>query len=195
MKTLKNLNKIRRQIIQKIKNLILYGDLVFSITASAIIPFQAMGLLLLPSKDLTLIKMKSSINSYKQQEMYEIISQSPQSINFTEDEIRQLIDFSIQYQNKSLSREELKNKIKDLRGGSLREWLEAAAIISLVIILSKNSALGFSHSTPPHMEWFHNDAKNKCRNPHGGQKLLPQCSVIANILMGNLQVILLSRPM
>ena len=78
-------------------------------------------------------------------------------IDFTEREIDQLYNLSIECRNNSLSQEELSTKIIHLRGGSFIDIVAALGIIGSIIILSTNDwGLVFQPNPnpiiPPHLQ-------------------------------------------
>ena len=84
----------------------------------------------------------------------------PGEIDFTEKEIDQLYNLSIECRNNSLSKEQLITKISNLRGGSFIDIVAALGIIGAIIILSTNDwGLAFQPNpngiVPPHLQWFY----------------------------------------
>lgn len=68
----------------------------------------------------------------------QVIKEMPAEIDFTEKEIDQLYNLSIEYRNNSLSKEQLITKISNLRGGSFIDIVSALGIIGAIVILSTN---------------------------------------------------------
>lgn len=87
-----------------------------------------------------------SINSNtglsKQAIITEVIEQIPAEIYFTESEINELYQFSVECKINSLNQEELITKISNLRDGSFINVVAGLAIIAAIIILA-NNANGF----------------------------------------------------
>ena len=82
----------------------------------------------------------------------------PAEIDFTEKEIDQLYNLSIECRNNSLRKEQLITKISNLRGGSFIDVAAGLAIIAAIIILA-NNANGFQPNphvnVPPHLQWLY----------------------------------------
>jgi hypothetical protein len=80
----------------------------------------------------------SNVGLSKKAIIAQVIKEMPAEIDFTEKEIDQLYNLSIECRNNSLSKEELITKISNLRGGSFIDVVAALGIIGAIIILSTN---------------------------------------------------------
>ena len=83
----------------------------------------------------------------------------PTEIDFTGKEIDQLYNLSIECRNNSLTKEQLLNKIDNLRDSFLIDIVTALGIIGAIIILSTNDwnlALQSNPHVivPPHLQWL-----------------------------------------
>ena len=90
----------------------------------------------------------------------QVIKEMPAEIDFTEKEIDQLYNLSIECRNNSLSKEQLITKIINLRGGSVIDIVAALGIIGAIIILLINDwGLAFQPNphviVPPHFQWLY----------------------------------------
>ena len=90
----------------------------------------------------------------------QVIKEMPAEIDFTEKEIDQLYNLSIECRNNSLSKEQLITKIINLRGGSVIDIVAALGIIGAIIILLINDwGLAFQPNphviVPPHLQWLY----------------------------------------
>ena len=88
----------------------------------------------------------------------QVIKEMPAEIDFTEREIDQLYNLSIECRNNSLSKKEFITKISNLRGGS--DIAAALGIIGAIIILLTNDwSLAFQPNPnaiiPPHLQWLY----------------------------------------
>lgn len=151
--------KIRKKIIKKAKWLIVYGDFVLRLT-NGIIPYQAIGLAIPPQTPAIMRSIHSNGGLSKKVIINQVIKEMPAEIDFTEREIDQLYNLSIECRNNSLSQEELINKISNLRGGSFIDIVAALGIIGAIIILSTNDwGLAFQPNphviVPPHFQWLY----------------------------------------
>jgi hypothetical protein len=84
----------------------------------------------------------------------------PAEMDFTEKEMDQLYNLSIEFRNNSLGQKELITKINNLRGGSFIDIVAALGIIGAIIVLSINDwGLGFQPNPnvfiPPHLRWLY----------------------------------------
>ena len=84
----------------------------------------------------------------------------PTKVDFTEKEIDQLYNLSIECINNFLSKEPLLTKISNLRGGSFIDIIAVLGIIGAITILSTND-WGLSVQpnphliVPPHLQWLY----------------------------------------
>jgi hypothetical protein len=102
----------------------------------------------------------SNVGLSKKAIIAQVIKEMPAEIDFTEKEIDQLYNLSIECRNNSLSKEELITKISNLRGGSFIDIVAALGIIGAIIILSTNDwGLAFQPNprviVPPHLQWLY----------------------------------------
>ena len=100
----------------------------------------------------------SNVDFSKKAIIAQVIKQMPAEIDFTEKEIDQLYNLSIECRNNFLNQEELITKISNLRGGSFVDVAAGLAIIAAIIILA-NNANGFQPNphvnVPPHLQWLY----------------------------------------
>ncbi len=102
----------------------------------------------------------SNVGLSKKAIIAQVIKEMPAEMDFTEREIDQLYNFSIECRNNSLSQEELITKISNLRGGSFIDIVAALGLIDAIIILSINDwGLAFQPNPnviiPPHLQWLY----------------------------------------
>ena len=100
----------------------------------------------------------SNVGFSKKAIIAQVIKEMPAEIDFTEREIDQLYNLSIECRNNSLSKKELITKISNLRGGI--DIAAALGIIGVIIILLTNdSSLAFQPNPnamiPPHLQWLY----------------------------------------
>lgn len=150
--------KIRKKITKKFKWLTVYADFLFRIS-SGIFPCQAIGLATPPQAAPIMRSTDSGLS--KEAIINQVIKEISTQVNFTEKEINQLFNFSIECKNNSLSQEELMNQISKLRGGSFIDIIAAIRLIGSMIILMINGSLTFQPNpnaiVPPHLQWLYND--------------------------------------
>lgn len=140
--------RTRKKIIKKVKWLIVYGDFILRLT-NGVVPSQAIGLPISPQTPLIMRSIHSNAGFSKKGIIAQVIKEMPAEIDFTEKEIDQLYNLSIECRNNSLSKEQLITKISNLRGGSFVDLAAGLAIIAAIIILA-NNANGFQN-VPPHL--------------------------------------------
>ena len=145
--------KVRKKIIKKAKWLIVYGDFVIRLT-NGVVPSQAIGLAIPPQTPAIMRSIHSNGGLSKKVIINQVIKEMPAEIDFTEREIDQLYNLSIECRNNSLSQEELINKISKLRGGSFIDIVAALGVIGAIIILTMNGGLAFQPNPiiPPHLQ-------------------------------------------
>lgn len=102
----------------------------------------------------------SNVGFSKKAIIAQVIKEMPAEIDFTEKEMDQLYNLSIECRNNSLSKEQLITKISNLRGGSFIDTVTALGIIGAIIILSTNDwGLAFQPNprviVPPHLQWLY----------------------------------------
>jgi hypothetical protein len=151
--------RTRKKIIKKAKWVIVYGDFILRLT-NGVVPSKAIGLPISPQTSLIMISINSNVGLSKKAIIAQVIKNMPAEIDFTEKEIDQLYNLSIECRNNSLSKEQLITKIKNLRGGSFIDIVAALGIIGAIIILSINDwGLAFqpnpNASIPPHLQWLY----------------------------------------
>jgi hypothetical protein len=151
--------KIRKKIIKKAKWLIVYGDFVLRLT-NGVVPSQAIGLAIPPQTPAIMRSIHSNVGLSKKAIITQVIKEMPAEIDFTEREIDQLYNLSIECRNNSLRQEELITKISHLRGGSFIDIVAALGLIGAIIILSTNDGgLAFQPNPnaiiPPHLQWLY----------------------------------------
>ena len=100
----------------------------------------------------------SNVGLSKKAIITQVIKEMPAEIDFTEREIDQLYNLSIECRNNYLSKKELITKISNLRGGI--DIAAALGIIGVIIILLTNdSSLAFQPNPnaiiPPHLQWLY----------------------------------------
>jgi len=83
--------------------------------------------------------IQANVGLSKNKIMTQVIKGMPAEIDFTEKEIDQLYNLSIECRNNSLSKKELITKISNLRGGSFIDIAAALEIIGAIIILLTNN--------------------------------------------------------
>jgi hypothetical protein len=134
-------------------------DFVLRLT-NGIVPSQAIGLAIPPQTPVIMRSIHSNADLSKQAIIAQVIQQMPTEIDFTEKEIDQLYNLSIECRNNSLSKEQLITKINNLRGGYFIDIVAALGIIGAIIILSTNDwGLAFQLNphvnVPPHLQWLY----------------------------------------
>ncbi len=149
--------RTRKKIIKKAKWLIVYGDFILRLT-NGVVPSRAIGLPISPPPIMRSIH--SNVGLSKKAIIAQVIKEMPAEIDFTEKEIDQLYNLSIECRNNSLSKEQLITKISNLRGGSFIDIVAALGIIGAIIILSTNDwGLAFQPNphviVPPHLQWLY----------------------------------------
>lgn len=98
----------------------------------------------------------STVGLSKKAIIAQVIKKMPAEIDFTETEIDQLYNLSIECRNNSLSKEQLITKIRNLRGGSFIDIVGALGLIGAMIILLTNDwGLVFQLNPPPHLQWLY----------------------------------------
>ena len=105
------------KITKKLKRLIIYTDFALRLTTVGV-PSQAIGLAFPPQTPLIMRSIHSNVGFSKKAIIAQVIKEMPAEIDFTEKEIDQLYNLSIECRNNSLSKEQLITKISNLRGGS-----------------------------------------------------------------------------
>ena len=113
--------RTRKKIIKKAKWLIVYGDFILRLTNS-VVPSQAIGLPISPQTPLIMRSIHSNVGFSKKAIIAQVTKEMPAEIDFTEKEIDQLYNLSIECRNNSLSKEQLITKISNLRGGSFVDF-------------------------------------------------------------------------
>ena len=151
--------KIRKKIFKKAKWLIVYGDFVLRLT-NGIVPSQAIGLAIPPQTPAIMRSIHSNVGLSKNEIINQVIKGMPAEIDFTEKEIDQLYNLSIECRNNSLNKNELITKISNLRGGSFIDIAAALGIIGAIISLLTNDwSLAFQPNSnaiiPPHLQWLY----------------------------------------
>ena len=107
-----------------------------------------------------MISIHLNVGLSKKAIITQVIKQMPTEIDFTEREIDQLYNLSMECINNFLSQEELINKIRNLSGGSFIDIVAALGVIGSIIILSINDwGLTFQPNPntiiPPHLQWLY----------------------------------------
>ena len=153
--------KTRKNIIKKTKYFIFYGDCILRLT-TGVVPSQAIGLPILPTTRPVMESRYSNINLSKKALIAQISRELPTEMDFTEKEIDQFYNFSIEYINNELSQDELISKINNLRGGSLID--RAKYLVWLGLLIKKiDEILAFQPNAnqiiPPHLEWLYGNHK------------------------------------
>ena len=92
--------KIRKKFIKKAKWLIVYGDFVLRLT-NGIVPSQAIGLAIPPQTPAIMRSIHSNVGFSKKAIIAQVIKEMPAEIDFTEKEIDQLYNLSIECRNNS----------------------------------------------------------------------------------------------
>jgi len=151
--------KTRKKIIKKAKWLIVYGDFILCLT-NGVVPSQAIGLPISPQTPPIMRSIYLNVGLSKKAIIAPVIKEMPAEMGFTEREIDQLYNLSIECRNNSLSQEELITKISNLRGGSFIDIVAALGLIGAIIILSINDwGLTFQPNPnviiPPHLQWLY----------------------------------------
>jgi hypothetical protein len=150
--------KSRKKIIKKTKRVLLYGQLILSLGNGITPPIQSIVSLPIPIVPTSrLIAIHSNALS-KKSIISKAILYTPTEICFTEQELEQLYNFSVEYQNKTLSKEDLIAKITSLKGGTLIDIVAALALATtMVILLANDWGFGFQPNPYqiglPHQEW------------------------------------------
>jgi len=88
----------------------------------------------------------------------QVIKDMPAVMDFTESEIDQLYNLSIEFKNNSINQEDLIGKINNLRGGSFIDIVTALGLIGAIIILSTNAWTNPNANRvapPPHLQWLY----------------------------------------
>jgi hypothetical protein len=132
----------------------------YSPSTNGVAPFKAIGLLIPPQTSLIMISINSNVGLSKKAIIAQVIKNMPDEIDFTEKEIDQLYNLSIECGKNSLSKEQLITKISNLRGGSFIDIVGALGVIGAIIILLTNDwGLAFQPNPnliiPPHLQWLH----------------------------------------
>ena len=151
--------RTRKKIIKKAKWLIVYGDFILRLTNS-VVPSQAIGLPISPQTPSIMRSIHSNVGFSKKAIIAQVTKEMPAEIDFTEKEIDQLYNLSIECRNNSLSKEELITQISNLRGGSFIDIVAALGVIGGIIILLINDwGLTFQPNphliVPPHLQWLY----------------------------------------
>ena len=150
--------RTRKKIIKKAKCLIVYGDLILRLT-NGVVPSQAIGLPISPQTPSIMRSIHSNVGLSKKAIIAQVIKEMPAEIDFTEKEIDQLYNLSIECRNNSLSKEQLITKISNLRGGSFIDVVAALGLIGAMIILLTNVTDAFQPNPngiiPPHLQWLY----------------------------------------
>ena len=81
-----------------------------------VVPYQAIGLPVAPSTTLSMKSIYLNVDLSKKEIVAQIMESGHYNY-FTKTEIEQLYDLSVQHINNSISRQELIDKISNLRGG------------------------------------------------------------------------------
>ena len=149
--------KIRKKIIKKAKWLIVYGDFVLRFT-NGVVPSKGIGLVPPTPTPAIMRSIHLNVGLSKKAIITQVIKEMPAEIDFTEREIDQLYNLSIECRNNYLSKKELITKISNLRGGI--DIAAALGIIGVIIILLTNdSSLAFQPNPnamiPPHLQWLY----------------------------------------
>lgn len=111
----------------------------------------------------------SNVGLSKKAIIAQVIKKMPAEIDFTETEIDQLYNLSIEYRNNSLSKEQLITKIRNLRGGSFIDIVGGLGLIGAMIILLTNDwGLVFQLNPPPHLQLLYGNQHS--RNHFGYDK-------------------------
>ena len=151
--------RTRKKIIKKAKWLIVYGDFILRLT-NGVVPSQAIGLPISPHTPSIMRSIHSNVGFSKKAIIAQVIKEMPTEIDFTEKEIDQLYNLSIECRNNSLSKEELITQISNLRGGSFIDIVAALGVIGGIIILLINDwGLAFQPNpyliVPTHLQWLY----------------------------------------
>ena len=156
--------KIRKKIVRKTKRVVVYGQLIATL-GDGLAPSFAIGLPILPTTPAIIKIIHSDRSSLKQEIFASAIQQLPAKNHFTESELNILYRLSCECTNptNSLSREEVINKITNLRGGDSVDVAKGLIIVAAAVagILLAESASGFILSPhafiPPHLQWLYGD--------------------------------------
>ena len=114
--------KIRKKIVRKGKRVVVYGYLILSL-GNGLAPTQAIGLPILPTNLPIMRSMRSDIDLSKKVIIGQVIKGMPDEIVFTEREMDQLYDLSVECINNSISQNELITRLTNLRGGKFVDEL------------------------------------------------------------------------
>ena len=143
--------------MKKTKRVFVYGQLIFSL-GNGMAPTQAIGLPILPTTPPIMRSIHSNTGLSKQAIIVQVIQQMPAEIDFTESEMNELYQLSVECKINSLSQEELITKITNLRGGAFVDVVAGLVIIAAIIIIA-NNANGFQPNphviVPPHLQWLY----------------------------------------
>lgn len=140
--------KIRKKTVRKTKRVFVYLTLILSI-GNGLAPAQAIGLPILMNTPAIMKFSHSSVGLPRKVTIAQIIKEMSAEIDFTETEINQLYTLGTEWRNKSLTQEELINKISNLRGGEFIDVAAAIAVMSILIILLTNDlGVGFQPLPP-----------------------------------------------
>jgi hypothetical protein len=137
--------KIRKKIVRKTKWVLVYGDFILRLINGGV-SSQAIGLPISPQTPPIMRSIHLKVGLSKKAIITQVIKEMPAEMDFTEREIDQLYNLSIECRNNSLSQEELITKISNLRGGSFIDIVAALGLIGAITVLSIND-WGFSIST------------------------------------------------
>ena len=133
---------LRKKIFGKTRKVFICGQLLFSII-SGVCPSHAIGL----PKPMTRYVHLNNNNLLKDTLIFQALEEISTGTDFTKSEIDQLYHLSIEYKNNCLSREELVNRISNLRGGGFIDIVSALAVVAGVIVLLLNEqGLGFQQA-------------------------------------------------
>lgn len=142
--------RTRKKIIKKAKWLIVYGDFVLRLT-NGVVPSQV----IIPPPIMRSIH--SNVGLSKKAIIAQVIKEMPAEIDFTENEISELYQFSIEHKNQHLSQEELIYKIQNLRGGF--DVSGALFLVGVIVMFLINGGVSFQMNprvlVPPHLRWLY----------------------------------------
>ena len=174
--------RIRKKIIKKAKWLIGYGDFILRLT-NGVVPSQTISLPISPQTPAIMRSSHSNVGFSKKAIIAQVIKEMPAEIDFTEKEIDQLYNLSIECRNNSLNQEELITKISNLRGGI--DIVASLGIIGAIIILSTNDwGLAFQPNPhviiPPHLQWLYGNNYQPGQFGYG-KKVGPRSITIAGM--------------
>lgn len=98
--------KIRKKLLEKRSGLLVYGDFILRLINGGV-PSQAIGLPISPQTPPIMRSIYLKVGLSKKAIITQVIKEMPAEMNFTEKEINQLYNLSIECRNNSLSQEEL----------------------------------------------------------------------------------------